>query len=153
MIPLLVQLGLALAGGIAQKVASDKQHSKDVTKHNQQSVQDIMNKQASRAGDSMYMQQAIAAKEGTPEAPPNPMGGVLAGMGSALLGYNGGSSGDAAPSVLESMVGKGGWSNPAVQGDRAGYEAAKGGGNVSAPTGAYAGADWSDDEDKWGGYA
>jgi hypothetical protein len=146
MIPLLVQLGLALAGGIAQKVASDKQHSKDVTKHKQQTVQDIMDKRASRAGDSMYMQQAIAAKQRTPEAPPNPMGGVVAGMGSALLGYNGG-TGDAAPSVLEGMVGKGGWSNPAVQGDRGGYEAVK-----AAQPSAATGNPWDDDEWGDGGY-
>lgn len=95
MIPLLAQLGLALAGGVIQKVAADKQHEKDLKKHNANTVQDIMNKRASRAGDSMYLQQAISANERRPEAPPSPMPGVVAGMGSALLGYNGGSAGAA----------------------------------------------------------
>lgn len=126
MIPLLVQLGLALAGGVIQKVASDKQHEKDLAKFNKDSVRDIMDKRAARAGDSMYMQSALARAEHRPEAPPSPMPGVVAGMGSALLGYNGGSAGAAAGGALESALGPQGWSNPAVQGDRSGYEAAKG---------------------------
>jgi hypothetical protein len=101
MIPLLVQLGLALAGGIAQKVAADKQHEKDLRKHNANTVQDIMNKRASRAGDSMYMQQAISGAESRPEAPKSPLPGVVAGMGSALLGYNGGSADAAAGGASE----------------------------------------------------
>ncbi len=153
MIPLLIQLGLALAGGIAQKVAADKQHEKDLGKFSRDSVRDIMDKRASRAGDSMYMQSALDRQEHRPEAPPSPFPGVVAGMGSALLGYNGGSAGKVAGSALESAVGAGGWKNAAVSGDRSRYTAAKNSGDVSVPTGAYAGGDWQDDADKWGGYA
>lgn len=152
MFPLLVQLGLALAGGIAQKVEGDNQHKKDLDKYGKDFVQGIMNKRASRAGDSMYMQDAIAHHAHMPEAPPSPFPGVVAGMGGALLGYNSGSSGaDSATKALQSAV-PGGWTNPAVAGDRGGYTAAKGG-DVAAPTGHYAGTDWQDDEDKWGSYA
>ena len=146
MIPLLVQLGIALAGGIAQKVAADKQHEKDLSKYNSDTIQDIMNKRASRAGDSMYMQQAIGRGQNTPEAPPSPMPGVVAGMGSALLGYNGGSAGAAAGGALESALGAQGWSNPAVRGDRAGYDAAKGVADARPKN------PWDDDEWGDGGY-
>jgi hypothetical protein len=142
MIPLLVQLGIALAGGIAQKVAADKQHEKDRSKYNSDTIQDIMNKRAARAGDSMYMQGAISRGENAPKAPPSPWPGVVAGMGSALLGYNGGSAGEAAGSALESALGPQGWSNPAVQGDRAGYDAAKGGSDARPKN------PW--DHDEWG---
>lgn len=146
MIPLLVQLGIALAGGIAQKVAADKQHEKDLSKHNANTIQDIMNKRAARAGDSMYMQQAISGAEHRPEAPPSPFPGVVAGMGSALLGYNGGSAGAAAGGVAEKLLGPQGWGNPAVQGDRAGYEAAKGVADARPRN------PWDDDEWGDGGY-
>lgn len=140
MFPLLVQLGMALAGGIAQKIEGDNQYEKDKSKHNTDFVQDIMNKRASRAGDSMYMQNALASRNSMPEAPPSPFPGVVAGMGGALLGYNGNSGGGVGGlgSALSSAVGPQGWRNPAVSGDRAGYDAAK------------SGEKWRWDEDKYG---
>ena len=128
MVPLLVQLGLALAGGVIQKVASDKQHEKDLAKFNRDGTRDILNKRAARAGDSMYMQDALARQEHRPEAPPSPFPGVVAGMGSALLGYNGGIGSDSEPPTRAADSG------------------------TSLPS-RYAGGDWDDLKDKWGGYA
>lgn len=140
MIPLLAQLGIALVGGIMQKKEQEAALANARHQHAGQIEMDIAAKRASRAGDSGYMQQALGGAAQMPKRPPSVFPGVVTGMAGALLGYKEGSKGAAA--AADSGVA-----------DRAGYEAAKGGESLGGVPSNYAGADWSDDEDKWGGYA
>lgn len=85
MIPLLAQLGIALAAGVAQKVAADKKYKQDSEQHQQDIVTGIMDKRASRAGDAMYMQQALHGAKSAPKKPESPIGPLAANVGMALL--------------------------------------------------------------------
>jgi hypothetical protein len=138
MIPLLAQLGIALVGGIMQKKEQEAALANARHQHAGQIEMDIAAKRAARAGDSGYMQQALGGAAQMPKRPPSVFPGVVAGMGTALLGYNGGSG-----AAAEAVSGA----------DRAAYEAAKSGESLGGLPSKYAGLDWDDTEDKWGGYA
>lgn len=138
MIPLLLQLGVALAGGIMQKKAQDAALANARHQHEGQIEMDIAAKRAARAGDSGYMQQALGGAAQMPKRPPSVFPGVVSGMAGALMGYKGNDDAAAASGIGA---------------DRSGYEAVKSGEGLGGLPSKYAGSDWQDDESKWGSYA
>ena len=84
-IPLLAQLGIALAAGIYQDQRDKAEHKKARGEHARKLQRSIMDRRAARAGDSGYMQQALGGMESAPKKPPSQLGNTLAGVGMALL--------------------------------------------------------------------
>ena len=103
MIPLLAQLGIALAAGVAQKIAADKKHKQDSQQHTRDVIEGIYDKRASRAGDAMYMQQAIHGSKSAPKKPKDSeiLGPLAANVGMALLNRSEVPGGDMPPVFSE----------------------------------------------------
>ena len=126
MIPLLIELGLALAGGVAQKMAADEQTKRARMQHQQDVVRGIYDKRAARAGDSMYTQQALQGTRSMPKQQSANVGPMLAGVGQALLSHTEAPGADAVTKdVFSSAVPGGSWESPEVAGDRGGYDVLK----------------------------
>jgi len=84
-IPLLAQLGIALAAGIIQDQQGKHEHKKNSMEHRQKLIRDIHDRRAARAGDSGYTQMALGGMENAPKRPDSQMGNILGGVGMALL--------------------------------------------------------------------
>lgn len=85
MLPMLAQLGIALAGAQLQNMQAQDEYKRAKQKHFSDIQTAIMNRRAQRAGDAGYMQAAIGAQADAPRRPKSNFGPMLAQVGSALL--------------------------------------------------------------------